>query len=684
MASKSLGTLTLDLVAKTGGFVQGMDKASRKSQKTAKQIERYSNQIGAALTAASAAAVTGIAAMVVSTSTGAREVQNLARQAGATPQEFQKAAYGAKRYGIEQEKLSDILKDTNDRIGDFIQTGGGPMADFFENIAPKVGVTAAQFKNLSGPDALQLYVSSLEKANVSQADMTFYMEALAGDSAALWPLLINNGKGMKTLGDEAERTGNVFSDLEFEQLGEVKRGLDELTGAATGMKNEVALAAIPAINDLIDLLSDESTMQSAQALGTAIVIAMNKAAQAIDGTIKITQFLAEELAAMTGGAAADDIVRLEDELKNLYSMLDNPTERIRFFGKDGAVVYYNKDEIWDMIAETENKIVNFRKNVENGNRNTPLLNLVDPPEPPDTSGGSGGTDTSGSDGLEEDLAKRLETLTTHFETEKQTILRLYGERDEEITELREAETISKMAADNFRFENEKEKMEAMSELRNEAAEKEKERMQSLVDAEERAAKKREDVERSAQAAISSLRSSTVQAGIGLLNVYSGEHKAAALASIAITKGMAIAQTMAHTQTAATLAFASQLVPGDISSIGRAATAAASVQAMGAVKVGLIAATGLAQAHQATSGGSGSVGTGGYSSSGTNPPVTSPSDPSYSDRIEDDRRGVQIIFNGDVNGLDADQISRSIKDHLDSTDFVLVEPASRNGRALAGR
>jgi len=692
MASKSLGTLTLDLVAKTGGFVQGMDKASRKSQKTAKQIERYSNQIGAALTAASAAAVTGIAAMVVSTSTGAREVQNLARLAGATPQEFQKAAYGAKRYGIEQEKLSDILKDTNDRIGDFIQTGGGPMADFFENIAPKVGVTAEQFAKLSGPDALQLYVKSLKDAGVSQKDMTFYMEAIASDATALLPLLRDNGKEMKILGDEAERTGNVFSDLEFEQLEDVKRGLDELTGAATGMKNEVVMAALPAINDLIDLLSDESTMKSAQALGTAVVTAMNKAAQAIDGTIKITQFLAEELAAMTAGAAADDIVRLEDELGTLYSMLDNPTNRVRFFGKDGAVVYYNKDEIWDMIAETENKIVNFRNNIGKGSRPAPLLDLVSPPTAPDVDGGSGGTDTSGGgvqtgfgrDGLEEDLAKRLETLTTHFETEKQTILRAYGERDEEITELREAETISKMAADNFRFENEKEKMEAMSELRNEAAEKEKERMQSLVDAEERAAKKREDVERSAQAAIGSLRSSTVQAGIGLLNVYSGEHKAAALASIAITKGIAIAQTLAHTQTAATLAFASQLVPGDPTSIARAASAAASVQAMGAVKVGLIAATGLAQAYQVTDGGGGSVGTGGYSSSGTNPPVTSPSDPSYSDRIEDDRRGVQIIFNGDVNGLDADQISRSIKDHLDSTDFVLVEPASRNGRALAGR
>jgi hypothetical protein len=37
------------------------------------------------------------------------------------------------------------------------------MKDFFEQIAPKVNVTAAQFAKLSGPEALQLYVSSLEK-----------------------------------------------------------------------------------------------------------------------------------------------------------------------------------------------------------------------------------------------------------------------------------------------------------------------------------------------------------------------------------------------------------------------------------------------------------------------------------------------------------------------------------------
>ncbi|AOY88657.1 hypothetical protein BKP64_11005 [Marinobacter salinus] len=389
MASKSLGTLTLDLIAKVGGFEAGMDKAARKSKKTSTQIEKHANSIAKAVAGMSVAAVGGLTAMVTSTAESAREIKNLSALSNASTQQFQKMAFAASRYGVEQDKVSDILKDTNDRIGDFIQTGGGPMADFFENIAPLVGVTADQFARLSGPEALQLYVDSLEKAGVSQKDMTFYMEAIAGDAAKLIPLLRDNGKAMKDLGDEAERTGNVFSDADFADLEKITASTDELQASLKGISNEVVLAAIPAINDLTSILSDESTLKSAQALGTAVVSAMNKAVEAVDGAIKVTQFLAEELAAMTAGAAADDIVRLEDELETLYSMLDNPTNRVRFFGKDGVVAYYDKDEIWQMIADTENKIVDFRNRLKSGSRAGPVIDLVDTPDTPNAPSSNG-------------------------------------------------------------------------------------------------------------------------------------------------------------------------------------------------------------------------------------------------------------------------------------------------------
>ncbi len=59
--------------------------------------------------------------------------------ANAAPEVFQRWSAASATVGIEQEKLADILKDVNDRVGDFLQTGGGPMADFFENIAPPSG-----------------------------------------------------------------------------------------------------------------------------------------------------------------------------------------------------------------------------------------------------------------------------------------------------------------------------------------------------------------------------------------------------------------------------------------------------------------------------------------------------------------------------------------------------------------
>ncbi len=40
MATRSLGTLTLDIIAKVGGFVSGMDAAERRSEKWRKEVER--------------------------------------------------------------------------------------------------------------------------------------------------------------------------------------------------------------------------------------------------------------------------------------------------------------------------------------------------------------------------------------------------------------------------------------------------------------------------------------------------------------------------------------------------------------------------------------------------------------------------------------------------------------------
>ncbi|CDO80933.1 hypothetical protein PLES 25551 [Pseudomonas aeruginosa] len=301
MASRSLGTLTLDLIAKVGGFVAGMDAAERRSEKWRKEVEKNAAKVGAAIGAATAAGITALAALTVSTVRNANEIANLASVANASTTEFQKYATGAKLVGIEQEKLADIFKDVNDKVGDFLNTGGGALADFFENVAPKIGVTADQFRNLSGPQALGLYVSSLEKAKVSQSDMTFYLEAIASDATALLPLLRNNAEGFKTFGDAAQAAGAILDEKTIKSASELQAATWLVEQSTTGLKNQLTSALIPVLSDfatkLLDVSKDGTSMV---AVGEFLVTTLKLVAGAAVATVGAFQLVGKSIA----GAAA--------------------------------------------------------------------------------------------------------------------------------------------------------------------------------------------------------------------------------------------------------------------------------------------------------------------------------------------------------------------------------------------
>lgn len=270
MASQAIGSLYVSLGLDSAAFSAGVKQAQGRAAAFAANLNKKLNGLGnvpgiaklqaglasmsagvaAAAGAATAAAGVAFSAMSVSAINTAAELNNLSALANATPEEFQKMAYAAEQVGISQEKFSDILKDVNDRVGDFIATGGGPMADFFERIAPKVGVTADQFRKLSGPQALQLYVDSLEKANVNQQDFTFFMEAMASDSTALVPILRNGGKAAQEYADRLVALGGVMSNQTVARLAAMKTALREVGVVMAGLKNSLGAAFAPFVEAL--------------------------------------------------------------------------------------------------------------------------------------------------------------------------------------------------------------------------------------------------------------------------------------------------------------------------------------------------------------------------------------------------------------------------------------------------
>ncbi|MEB3855661.1 transglycosylase SLT domain-containing protein [Acinetobacter nosocomialis] len=273
MATTSLGRLTLDLVVRTASFSEPLSRAERQARTSSQGIANSLNIAAIAVSALSGAIAGLSVAQLVNFSdqviqTG-NDIQKFSKLANASVREFQYYAKGAETAGISLESFADKMKDMQDRIGDFQQTGGGPLADFFTNIAPKVGVTIQQFQKLSGPEALQLFYNSLEKAGASTNDMKFYMEAIISDSSLLIPLLEKNGQGFKKWGDAAEKAGAIMSDDLVKSLAEAKQNLQLMDLQWQGVEVRLVNSVVPAIETVIENWDDIKAVTIAVSAGIA-------------------------------------------------------------------------------------------------------------------------------------------------------------------------------------------------------------------------------------------------------------------------------------------------------------------------------------------------------------------------------------------------------------------------------
>ncbi|MGH8074977.1 MAG: hypothetical protein ACREO4_13065 [Lysobacter sp.] len=293
-----------------------------------------------------------------------REINELSEQtrilsdlSGTSSTVFQQWAVGARSVGIEQDKLSDILKDTRERIGEFVRSGGGEMADFFENIAPKVGVTADQFARLSGPEAMQLYVDSLEKAGVGQNEMVAYMEAMASDSTKLIPLLADGGREMRAWGDAAEKAGAIMSDQMIVAMKDSQEQIDKLKLSYLGVKIEVVEGITPAIEKFAALLNDAETREGLATVANGLVTITTKAIEAAAAIGKLggqyMDFLSDRGFLKTGDDST--MAQLEARRSKLQGALGKTD------GYIGRLLYGDKtaDELRKELAEVEADIAGF-------------------------------------------------------------------------------------------------------------------------------------------------------------------------------------------------------------------------------------------------------------------------------------------------------------------------------------
>lgn len=183
------------------------------------------------------------------------------------------------------------------------------------------------------------------------------------------------------------------------------------------------------------------------------------------------------------------------------------------------------------------------------------------------------------------------------------------------------------------------------------------------------------IERNKHEAERSMQVGTWQLGAELLQQFAGKSRAAAIMVIAINKALAIAATIQNTAGAVMRAmFELGPIAGP--------PAAAFIETLGGIQIGLIAATGLMQA--------GSVGSSGASfGSPANPVSTTPglgasSSFNSSSTPVPSQTVINVTFTGNVNSKDfvAQEVAPLLRDLIDNSDVTIIGANSRQAADLA--
>ncbi len=206
----------------------------------------------AAVTATGAGAL--LAAREVSKS--AIELDNLARVAGLSVAEFQAASFATEQYGVSAEKLADISKDAQDKLGDFLATGGGELKAFFETIGPQVGITAEALQGLSGAQVLGAVKSAMDQVNISAEEQTFYLEAIANDASLLAPLLADNGAELERLNRQYSRLNTAIDTQDMAALREMNSQFSAMDKAIENAALSITAKLAPPITGIANLITE--------------------------------------------------------------------------------------------------------------------------------------------------------------------------------------------------------------------------------------------------------------------------------------------------------------------------------------------------------------------------------------------------------------------------------------------
>lgn len=263
MATRSLGSLTVDLLLELGTFKQGMGKAEREAAKFEKQMRARARaisgsfqQVGKVLAGFGIGfSAVGIVREMVSAAKAAiefgDELQKATAKTGIGVERLSELAYAAKQTDVDFAALSTSLKKMQITLSE--ASGGSKAAN--ETLAA-LGLTFGDLRRLAPEEQFEALADRIS-ALKDPADRTRAAVDLFGrEGANLLPLFEEGAAGVRALREEAHRLGATLTGEQATALAETDDAIKRLSQSWDGLARSLTVKVAPALTGVFEAMGN--------------------------------------------------------------------------------------------------------------------------------------------------------------------------------------------------------------------------------------------------------------------------------------------------------------------------------------------------------------------------------------------------------------------------------------------
>lgn len=337
------------------------------------------NTSGIALIGTIAGIVGGLASLTVETAKSAKEIEILSQRAGMTTDEFQEWDYVLKRTGSSAEEAQGDLAALAEKAKD-AASGAGEAAELFDELGINVLNSKRQLKSQN--ELFSEVITKLQGVTNETKRNAIASALLSTTGENLAPILNMTAEELANLKKEASDTGYVISEQNIRAFSDLGDAMEKLSLKGETVKNNFALALLPLLTSLFDVVSKIP----APVLQTIVVLAgivstivltvktikeMTSTANSITkffkgfdaSAMKTTAIVLSVVAALIALAAIIAVIagkgpQLENSLNGISDSINNIQSSVR---NPGYPAYANGTSFhpggWAMVGERGRELV---------------------------------------------------------------------------------------------------------------------------------------------------------------------------------------------------------------------------------------------------------------------------------------------------------------------------------------